>query len=202
MLIKGIMIGVAIAAPVGPIGLLCMKRTINQGKLFGIVSGLGAATADALYGILAAVGFGVLMQLLLEQRVWISLIGGLFLCYLGYQALKSKPNQNGEAEAGLSGRLSGAYFTTFVLTIINPVTIVSFLGIFAGISAADTRIWEGMTLVLGIFLGSLLWWLLLCTIVGFIRQMISANVMLWINRGSGIVLLLFGAVSIVGIFRM
>lgn len=195
--LKGIMIGLSIAAPVGPIGVLCIRRTINQGRLYGFVSGMGAASADAVYGLIAALGFNIITQLLVEQQLWIRLIGGLFLCYLGYQAMKTTTRDS--VDTGISSRLTSAYGTTFVLTLTNPLTILSFIGVFAGISTAEPQTLGSLGMVAGIFIGSLLWWLLLSVIVGSARRMLNGKAVQWINRLSGMVLILFGLFSVAGL---
>ncbi|AJY73740.1 LysE family translocator [Paenibacillus beijingensis] len=197
ILLKGILIGLSIAAPVGPIGVLCIKRTLNQGRLFGFVSGLGAASADALYGLIAAVGFNVITELLIGQQMWIRLFGGLFLCYLGYQAMKTNTKTNDSGDVKRMDRLTAAYVTTFFLTMTNPLTILSFLGVFAGIGTSGTMTLSSFQMVIGIFIGSMIWWLFLSIVTGTVRQMLNANAMRWINRLSGIVLIVFGVVSLV-----
>ncbi|WP_308634647.1 LysE family translocator [Paenibacillus silvisoli] len=193
--LKGIMIGLSIAAPVGPIGILCMKRTINQGRLYGVLAGLGAATADGIYGLIAAFGFDAITGALMAQQMWIRLIGGLFLCYLGYQSFRS-----GAADARTEPRHSrsaaAAYATTFLLTITNPMTILSFLGIFAGLNVMQATTSDSLMLVLGVFAGSMLWWLFLSVVVGAIRQTLNARAMIGINRLFAIVLLAFGIYSL------
>ncbi|SEM71112.1 LysE family translocator [Paenibacillus sp. OV219] len=191
---KGIVIGLSIAAPVGPIGVLCMKRTINQGRLYGFFAGLGAATADGLYGLIAAFGFNLITSGLLAQQFWISLIGGLFLCYLGIQSIRS--NAAPGAEAVKSRNIATAYLTTFLLTITNPMTILSFLGIFAGLQITSATTGDSLLLVLGVFTGSMLWWLFLSVVIGAFRKTLSGGAMRWINRLSGLVLLGFGIASI------
>src|SRR5690242_12963975 len=135
MLLRGLIIGFSIAAPVGPIGVLCIRRTLAQGRAVGLASGLGAATADAVYGAVAGFGLAVLPSFLVSQGAWLRLFGGLFLCWLGYQTFRATPASNeapaGEPEAR-SGKpgLFGAYVSTFLLTITNPATILSFTAIF------------------------------------------------------------------------
>ncbi|WP_336786486.1 LysE family translocator [Paenibacillus sp. MMO-177] len=197
---SGVLVGLSIAAPVGPIGVLCMKRTINQGRWYGVLSGLGAASADAVYGLIAAVGFTALTNVLVDQRIWIQLIGGLFLCYLGYQSVRALPHSGKEVQ--LNNGLTRAYLTTFLLTLTNPMTILSFAAIFAGIQhSAEATAGDSLLLVLGIFLGSMLWWLLLAGLVGIIRTALNAKAMRWINVLSGAVLLVFGVWSLVSAIR-
>src|SRR5690349_8522723 len=125
MLIKGLIIGFSIAAPVGPIGILCIRRTLEHGRFIGFVSGLGAATADGVYGLIAGLGLTVITNFLIGQQWWLQIIGGAFLCYLGVKIFFSKPsNTSAKAEGD---KPFTAYVSTLFLTITNPVTILSFI---------------------------------------------------------------------------
>ncbi|GLX68063.1 LysE family translocator [Paenibacillus glycanilyticus] len=198
---SGVIVGLSIAAPVGPIGVLCMKRTITQGRRYGILSGLGAASADAVYGLIAAIGFTALTNILVDQQLWIRIIGGLFLLYLGYQSIRAVPG--GGRELQLNNGLTKAYLTTFFLTLTNPMTILSFAAIFAGIQhTAEATTVDSLLLVAGIFVGSMLWWLFLATIVGTLRQTFNHSIMRWINVLSGLVLFGFGVWSLLSAIRM
>jgi threonine/homoserine/homoserine lactone efflux protein len=135
-LLKGLLIGFSIAAPVGPIGVLCIRRTLTEGRLTGLLSGLGAATADACYGCIAGFGLTVISSLLIRQQFWLSLIGGLFLCYLGGKTFLAKPAETTSEPASTS--FVGAYASTLFLTLTNPATILSFVAIFAGLGLANT----------------------------------------------------------------
>lgn len=195
MLAKGLLIGLSIAAPVGPIGILCMKRTLNQGRRYGLASGLGAASADGIYGLIAAFGFDAFISRMVALQDAVSFVGGLFLCYLGYLSFRSAAGER-SAEAGRSSSLAGAYWTTFLLTVTNPMTILSFLGIFAGLHAAEASTTGLISLVLGVFAGSAVWWLFLSLAVGSLRRALNAGAMRWINRLSGLLLLGFGVYSL------
>ena len=129
-LLKGIAIGLSIAAPVGPIGVLCIRSTLAEGRIQGLVSGLGAAAADALYGCVAGFGLTLLSDLLTGQQTWLRAIGGTFLCYLGVKTFLAQPGERVASEASLG--LLGAFSSTFLLTLANPVTILAFGAIFAG----------------------------------------------------------------------
>lgn len=192
--LKGVLIGFAIAAPVGPIGLLCIQRTLAHGRWSGILSGLGAASADALYGCIAGFGLASLAGLLLAWQVELRLVGGLFLLYLGWRTWRTPPaTEQAQARPGHIGLL-GDYLSTLALTVTNPVTILAFLGIFAGLGLAT----EGGDfaaagwLVLGVFSGSLAWWLLLAGGVGLLRGRLTPPVLVWINRLSGLAIGGFG----------
>lgn len=199
-LFRGILIGFSIAAPVGPIGVLCIRRTLADGRAAGLVSGLGAATADALYGCVAGFGLTLISNFLVRQQWWLGLIGGLFLCYLGGKTLFSKPAEQAASAKG-SGLL-GAYASTFFLTVTNPVTILAFAAIFAGLGLANTRGDYGaaVVLVLGVFLGSAAWWLLLSGGVSLLRERFTATGLQWVNRISGVIILGFGLFALTTLF--
>src|SRR5688572_10356987 len=176
ILLRGFIIGMSIAAPVGPIGVLCIRRTLADGKLTGFLSGLGAATADMIYGAIAAFGLTVIMDLLIGQANWLKLIGGIFLLYLGARTFFSKPADR-PARSGRVGLL-GAYLSTLFLTITNPMTIIAFVAIFAGTMPSGTDT-SPLVLVTGVFAGSAIWWLALSFGVGLMREQIGPNLMLW-----------------------
>ena len=199
LLVKGLAIGLSIAAPVGPIGVLCIRRTLDQGRLSGLVSGLGAASADMVYGSVAGLGLTLLSDVLVDQRMWLRLIGGGFLCYLGIKTLLSQPDDQ-RASADDRG-LFGIYASTFFLTLTNPVTILSFAAVFASLGLAEVERGEAAILVVGVFLGSALWWLTLSGIVGLVRHKVNRTAMLWVNRISGLVIGGFGVAALLGVGR-
>src|SRR5512139_1151568 len=167
LFLRGLAIGFSIAAPVGPIGILCIRRTLAEGRASGFLSGLGAATADALYGCVAGFGLTVVSGFLVDRRAWIQLIGGVFLLALGVRTLRSRPAQR--AAAASEGRgIAASYLSTLFLTLTNPMTIISFAGIFAALGVAETggSLAAAAWLVAGVFLGSAAWWLLLSGGVG------------------------------------
>lgn len=196
-LLKGILLGLSIAAPVGPIGILCIRRTITLGRLHGFLSGLGAATADAFYGFIAGFGLTLITSFLLDQKVLLQAVGGLFLCYLGMRTFRSQPAADAAKTSG--DTLFRSYASTLMLTITNPMTIMSFLGAFAGLGmgGAQTGIASAVALVIGVFVGSALWWLALSLVIGTIRDRIHATAFRWINRISGVMLSVFGLVAII-----
>lgn len=196
LVVRGFLLGFAIAAPVGPIGLLCIQRTLSQGQLVGLASGLGAATADAFYGTVAAFGLTLVSGFLIEQQFWLALAGGLFLCYLGVRTLLAIPAER--AAAGEAQGIGAAYLSTFLLTVTNPMTILAFVAIFAGAGLATAGGDTGAAglLVMGVFLGSAAWWLLLSGGVALLRSRISTGVLLWVNRAAGAILVVFGVLAI------
>lgn len=201
-LLKGILIGFSIAAPVGPIGVLCIRRTLAEGRLAGLVSGLGAATADVLYGCVAAFGLTFISQFLIDQENWLRLIGGLFLLYLGIKTFLAKGST--ESLKTTEGGLLGAYFSTFFLTLTNPITILSFAAIFAGLGIVNTGgdYASALLLVLGVFIGSALWWFLLSGGASFFQKKIDAQGLAWINKISGVIISIFGVVALIGLLKI
>ena len=201
LFIKGLIIGFSIAAPVGPIGILCIRRTLNDGRLSGFLSGMGAATADAVFGSIAAFGLTFLTSFLVEQQNWLRLLGGIFLIYLGIKTfLAEPPEQNGENRAPKGGLLQ-AYASTFFLTLTNPMTVISFAVIFAGLGLAQNSggYDSAGLLVLGVFSGSALWWLLLSAGFGLLIKKINYQTLIWINRFSGAVIAAFGIFALISL---
>jgi threonine/homoserine/homoserine lactone efflux protein len=188
---KGIIIGFSIAAPVGPIAVLCIRRSLADGRQIGWAAGLGAATADAAYGCIAGFGLTAISGFLVGQRLWLGFLGGLFLCYLGIRTLTSRPAEYA-AEAS-SGGLFSAYLSTLFLTLTNPMTILSFVAVFAGLGLATSPDYLSTSaLVGGVFVGSALWWLILSSGVGLFRSRLSTGWMRIVNRLSGSAILAFG----------
>jgi threonine/homoserine/homoserine lactone efflux protein len=195
--LRGFLIGLSIAAPVGPIGVLCIRRTLAEGRLVGFVSGLGAATADATYGAIAGFGLTFISALLVQQERWIHLVGGIFLLYLGFKTFRSVPSERAAAVKSARG-LAGTYGSTLFLTLTNPLTILSFVAIFAGFGLASNSgsYLSAGILVLGVFLGSATWWLLLSGGVGLFRSAFSSRGLQWVNRFSGALILGFGVYAL------
>lgn len=195
-LLKGLIIGFSIAAPVGAIAILCISRTLVQGRLAGFVCGLGAATADGIYGCIAGFGLTFISRLLIEQQFWLRLLGGVFLCYLGAKTFISKPAQRTIAK---EVSLIGAYVSTFFLTLTNPLTILAFVGIFAGAGLTNSTYRSAGIFVVGVFSGSACWWLLLCSGVSLLRNHLTPQKLQYLNRISGIILTAFGIVALVNL---
>jgi threonine/homoserine/homoserine lactone efflux protein len=199
--LKGLIIGISIAAPVGPIGVLCIQRTLAVGRLQGLVSGLGAATADACYGLIAGFGLTFISSFMVQQQMGFRLIGGAFLMYLGIKASVSAPS-GGKAPMTSPSRV-GAYLSTLFLTLTNPMTILAFAAIFAafGLVSPKANYVSATLLVSGVFLGSALWWFILSSITGLFREKINDGGLRWVNRISGIIIFCFGLISIISLGR-
>lgn len=189
---RGMLIGFSIAAPVGPIGILCIRKSLQFGRRSGFVSGLGAAVADAFYGAVAAFGLTVISNFLLMGQSWLRWIGGIFLLYLGLKTLLSSPRETARSVSQTS--LLSDFVSTFFITMTNPMTIFSYLAVFAGFGLSETGgTFSGATLiVVGVFVGSALWWLILSGGVGFFRSRMNLTWMKWINRLAGTIILGFG----------
>lgn len=192
LLIQGLIIGLAIAAPVGPIGILCIQRSLHDGFRIGLMTGLGAALADGTYGLITGFGITAISSLLVTHQFWIRSIGGLFLLYLAIKLFRTPPPK---ASLKKSDRSAWhAFATTYLLTLTNPATILSFIAIFTGlgVNTTSTDYNRAIVLVFGITLGSAIWWLFLSISVAFIlHHRLSPKLMQRINQLSGIVILAF-----------
>jgi threonine/homoserine/homoserine lactone efflux protein len=198
-LIKGLIIGLSISVPVGPIGILCIRRTLSRGRMVGFLSGLGAATADGLYGAIAGFGLTFLVDFLIGKQIWLRLIGGALLCILGAKTFLSKPAEQGTS-VDASSRWH-AYLSTFFLTLTNPLTILFFVAVFAGLGIGTEGghyLLAGI-LVLGVFMGSAMWWLILCGFTGLLQKLLNPKRLQWLNRISGLIILGFGLFALLGL---
>jgi len=197
LLLKGLAIGLAIAAPVGPIGLLCIRRSLAQGRIAGFVTGLGAAAADGVYGAIGAFGITAISALLVDQQRWLALAGGLFLIWLGIAGMRRAPASEAASPSRNARDLAGYFLSTFALTLTNPATILSFAAVFAGLGLGGTgSVGAALIMIAGVFLGSAAWWLFLSGAVGWLRTRLGPGLMVWINRLSGLILIGFGLFAV------
>lgn len=188
--------GLALAAPVGPIGLLCIQRTLNEGRVAGFCSGLGATVADMIYGGLAGFGVTLVSNFLVRHQQGLHLIGSVVICYLGLKIFLSKPSNQAAASTG--NGLFKAFLSTLFLMLSNPLTIAVFMTLFAGMGATSTNgnYSAVAALVCGIALGSALWWMLLCSGVNLLRHKLTIQRLQWINRIAGMVVVGFGVAAL------
>lgn len=188
---KAMVLGLAIAAPLGPIGALCIERTLQRGFLAGIAGGLGTALADGAYAAMAATGFAAFAGVLAAVDLPLKLAGGAFMLWLGWQGMRPRPPR---AAAEVRARdLAGTTAATFLLTIANPMTILSFAALFAGLGlAAGSSGGAAAVVVAGVFCGSMLWWALLSGGVALARHRLPPGFALWVSRLSGLLLIGFG----------
>lgn len=199
LLLQGLVIGLGIAIPVGPIGLLVIQRTLAGGFRPGFLSGLGAAGADAVYGAIGGFGVGWATALLLDWQAAFRLSGGLFLAWLAWTTFRSRP-----ADQAARPAPGGNFLSTFLLTMANPATILSFAAIFGGILPAGGESGGGAGpdagfLVAGVALGSTLWWLVLAGGTSLARRRLPPSAMIWLNRASGVILAAFALYALAGL---
>jgi threonine/homoserine/homoserine lactone efflux protein len=188
--LKGCAIGLSIAAPVGPIGVLCIRRSLAEGARVGFFTGLGAAAADGFYGAVAAFGLTIISSFLRDQQKPLRIVGGLFLLYLGIKTFLAKPAERPASPA----THAGAFTSTFFLTLTNPMTIFSFMVIFAafGLGSGPVDYWRATLMTAGTFIGSAAWWLFLSNGVALLRSRITPLWMQQVNRISGAIIIAFG----------
>jgi threonine/homoserine/homoserine lactone efflux protein len=201
--VRGLLMGLSIAATVGPISLLCIQRTLERGRVYGLLSGFGVALADGTYGAIAGFGLTLISQFLVSQQFWVRLLGGLFLVYLGGKTLFAKPAEKAVTIDSTDTRsLLGASLSTFFLTLTNPLTILSFVAIFAGLGlgAGNRSYASAGLLVLGVFLGSALWWFILTSAVGWLRTRLTGGVLRGMNVLSGMIVAAFGVLALVSLW--
>lgn len=199
LFIKALSLGFLMAAPVGPIAILCIRRTLAHGFLAGLVSGFGAATADAFYCLIAALGLTFVSTFLIEQQFYVTLLGTCFLVYLGIKTYRTPPAQTA---AHIHGRgWFGAYFSTLALTLSNPMTLFAFTALFAsfGIAELESNVTNTLLIVTGVFLGSSLWWFILTNLVSLFRSKINAYTLGMINKVSGIIIVVFALVILISL---
>jgi threonine/homoserine/homoserine lactone efflux protein len=196
LLVRGFVLGFTIAAAVGPISLLCIRRTLAEGRVVGLVSGLGVATADATYGAIAAFGLTAVTDLLVDYRRLLGVVGGVFLLWLAWRTFRAVPGEAAANGASRRGGLPGAYLSTLALTLTNPMTILSFAALFVGLGVTGGDAAGATLLTAGVFLGSAAWWVVLVVAVGAFRSRITPTGLRRVNMASGI---LIGAFAIVAI---
>lgn len=192
LFLQSTLIGLSIAAPVGPIGLLCIQRTLDHGMRVGLATGMGAAVADALYGAIGALGVTALIALLTETRPLLALGGACFLMWLAWSTWQSSATRQ---VAAVQGGIKGwqAFGGTFLLTMSNPATILSFIAVFSSLAAGVTATVSPVWMIAGVFIGSAAWWLLLVGMVGRLRERLKNAHLRWIRRGSALLLAAFAA---------
>ncbi len=192
--LTGVMLGFAVAIPVGPIGLLCVQQALLKGRAHGHAAGIGAASADTVYGFVAGMSLNLVAGFLQQHRPWLAGAGGLFLLLYGARTLTERPEFK-EARVTIRG-LAGAYLSTFALTLANPLNILLFAGVFASVGVAAELADAGQAglLAVGVGLGAAAWWLMLTSVVSAFRTRFDPRLLLWANRASGVVIIAAGLV--------
>lgn len=201
LLLQGVFLGFAIAAPLGPNGVLCIQRTLTYGRLGGLLSGLGSATAHGVYSCIAALGLAFMSDLLVTQIIWFHVLGGLFLCYLGLKTFRSKPTtqaiSNSVAPLKKKTEIIRIYVSTLTLALLNPMTIVSFTLMFGSFVPTDLNYQQAAILVGGVLSGSILWWLILSNSISIFHRWLTQSRMKFLNRCFGVQILGFGIAALV-----
>lgn len=200
LFLKAVIIGFFVAVPIGPVNLLCIRRTLLGGRIIGFISGLGAAVADTFFAFAAAFGLSFITNFYVQEEKWLQIGGGIFICILGVLSILShksgKPEKNGYGRGGFQ-----AFFSTFFLTLTNPITILAFAAAFAGfglINPDDGHI-SAALVVIGVFLGSTIWWLTISWLSGLLRKKLNSHVMHRITQISGVVITVFGVLLLLGL---
>jgi len=195
---KGIIIGFIVAVPVGPIGILCINRALSGGPAYGLFSGLGVATADAIAAAIAALGLTVVSGFFLDQEAWLRVVGGFFLCYLGFRTFSIRPQVQSISTREYSP--AGAYSSAFLLTFSNPVTVLSFVAIYAGLGVGNLSgaYFAAALLASGVFFGSAIWWIVLGGGLLAFGKKFAYPGLRWVHRISGVIIVGFGFVAIFG----
>ena len=199
IILKGMIVGFVIAAPLGPIGILCARRMLTYGRRAGFFSGMGAATADVVYGFIAAFGLSFVSEILISYQSWFRLRGGAVLFFLGIRTFREQPAKTVD-NPGLKRwqRFTGMFTSTFFLTLTNPMTILSLAAVFAGFGLAGAMgsLHSAEILVLGVFLGSALWWLFFVGVFSIFKRQFSHHELQWINRIAGLIIAASGVLAL------
>lgn len=195
LVLKGVLAGIAISAPVGPVNVLCMSRTLRKGRTAGIISGLGAAAGDTIYGSIAGFSISFIIQFLLREVFWLRLIGGFLLIGIGFLYYFKKPQSLQEQR---NESTHSDFITAFLLNLMNPTVVLSFLALLAALGMGERRP-RSLTLILvgGIFVGSMIWWVTLAIATAKLRDRFDDRAMVWMNRIAGLAIGAFGIVTLV-----
>ncbi|MCL4361307.1 LysE family translocator [Candidatus Dependentiae bacterium] len=191
---KGFLLGFSVSAPVGPIGVICIQQTLLGGFLLGIFSGLGAASADGIYASISGFGLSWLSNFLIKYKTYINIFGGIYLLYLGISIFFSRISGNVEIKSETN--LLKSYLSTFFLTAANPLTIIFYTAIFATLDIDLCGFFSALSFVSGVFVGSVTWWIILCSGINLFRHKVDIKSLNLVNRLSGIAVMLFGVFAI------
>jgi threonine/homoserine/homoserine lactone efflux protein len=200
--IKGIIIGLLVSAPLGPIGIMCIQRTLNRGYMSGFVSGLGAAAADIIFAVIAGFGLSIILNFIEEKHIYFQILGGIFVLYIGYRIFNTNPVKQLRLQRLNKTRLSQDFASIFLLTISNPMAVFLFIAIMAALKVANDlySIFELSILIAGIAGGAILWWFVLASIANRFRKKIRLKNIWWLNKITGSVVFLFGLVVIISVW--
>jgi len=201
-LIKGIIVGILASIPLGPVGVLCIQRTINKGRISGIFSGMGAATVDAFFALVAALGLTYIINFIEEQHFYIQLIGGAVLIFLGAKIFYTNPIQQIRRHRKKKNKLIEDYLSVLFLTISNPLAIFLFVAAFAGfgIVSSQGHSVKSYMVIGGVFVGAMLWWFILTFFIDLFRKKFRLKQLWWINKIAGLLIVVFGVAAMLSVF--
>lgn len=200
--IKGIIIGLLVSAPLGPIGIMCIQRTLNRGYMAGFVSGLGAAVADTIFAVIAGFGLTIIINFIQEKHIYFQILGGIFVLYIGYRIFNTNPVKQLRIQRLSKTKLSQDFASIFLLTLSNPMAIFLFVAIMAALKVANEllSLFELFILIAGTAGGAILWWFILASVANRFRKRIRLKSIWWLNKITGSVVFLFGLVVILSIW--
>lgn len=201
-LLKGLFLGLLVSVPLGPVGLMCIQRTINRGLKSGFISGLGAAIADTFYAILAGVGFGFIVGFINREKYWIQLIGAIIIILIGIKTFYTNPAAEIRNQRNKKNKPMGELLSVFFITLSNPVPFFVFLASFAGFNMMDenTNYLSGILLIGGVFVGALAWWYILSLIISKFRNKIRLKNIWWLNKIMGVFIVVCGLIALYKLF--
>ncbi len=196
---EGMIVGFSASVPLGPIGVLCIQRTLQRGRLAGFFSGLGAAVSDTIYAVIAGFSLSFIVAFIEEQIFWIQIFGAVILFLLGAHIYRSNPAVQLRRQRRSKSSYLQDFVSTFLLTISNPLALFLFIAFFAGfgVVAPNSGLAGQLVLILGVFLGATTWWLLLTSVVGLFRQAVNLRRLFWINKIAGATIIVLVVVGLV-----
>lgn len=204
LLVKGIIVGLLASIPLGPIGVICIQRTINKGRLSGFLSGVGAATADTIFAAIAGFSLTFVISYIEEKQILFQALGGVIVFLLGIKIFFTNPVRQLRRHKRKKNNLVEDYFSVLAVTITNPLAIFLFIALFAslGVVTDDTNWTHSLVTTSGVFLGAVLWWYILTTLVNIFRTKFRLKQLWWINKLSGAAIFTLGAIAIIGLVRL
>jgi threonine/homoserine/homoserine lactone efflux protein len=197
LVLYGIIMGLFVTIPLGPVGVMCIQRTINRGWKSGLVSGLGAAFADTIYAIIAGLGVGVVVNFIEREQVWIQLVGSVIIIIIAVRTFLANPAVEFRNQRNKKNKPFEEFLSVFLVTISNPAVFFAFIAMYAGFNVFDkqtTNVFSFLIVILSVFIGAMSWWYLLSTIINKYRTRIRLKNIWWLNKIMGGVIFLCGVV--------
>ena len=202
LIVKGVIAGLLVSAPLGPIGVLCIQRTLNKGRLSGFISGIGAAAADTIFAVVAGLGLSIIIEFIQKEHLYFQIAGGLIVLYIGARIFYTNPIKQLKLQRLGKTSLSQDFFSVLLLTLSNPIAMFLFIAVMAGINIAGNNrsLPEFLILLAGIFGGAVLWWFFLSTLASRFRKIIRLRSIWWLNKITGSLVFLFGLAVIISVW--